>query len=217
MIRFRRSTILVRSRCGFWISLCLVLFVVSSSRWITNAFATSWPIPQCVPITTFHPQLVDSRDLPSDLTSFARRNAEYYFAKVAPNRSEPSLHAYVVDVGPLSVFFPEKECPTGCAAFLVRTNERENFVKSIFFVSHMVTLFYPVPSQVFLAGDGIHFIEIRDHRKGYDVNQDVEVREWWKPPSSAAYMFSSRFTMCLLRGTFGLVPETSPSSNPDPQ
>jgi hypothetical protein len=213
-----------RSLVGqFWQRLFAVL--LSFLFPITNALANSYPAPQCLPITSSviypHLELIARGDYRSDLDLPTRRNAEYFFRKILPERGGPKLEqVHFLTFGSASLFFPEKECPTGCTAYLVRTNEngRGNLVKPLFFVSHMVSALFPVPAWMFLAPDRERLIEINLVKRksgGYvtEVHERKSPRVRWLP--DAVHEMSPRQAKtCLLTGEFF---ETSPPENPDPK
>jgi hypothetical protein len=188
---------------GVWPRLLLILLSLLSP--IANAVADDYPAPQCLPITSsrIYPrlELIVRGDFRRDLDLSARRNAKYFFSNIVPERGGSKFaRAYFLTFGPVSVFFPEKECPMGCTAYLVRTNKRGSLVKPIFFVSHMVTAVFPISSWLFLAPDRERLIEISSMKRK-SADYATEVRERKSLP--AGYMFSQRFvSSCLSTGKF---------------
>lgn len=184
-------------------SLCMLLLVQSSN-------AQNYPAPQCLPIVTSNisPQLefFEGSMFPSGLALSARRNAEYLLEKLAAVDSGSSLaQAYVLNFGPVSIFFPAKECPNGCTAYLVRNDEHVRLIRPISFFSHMIIVSHPMFSWVFLAEDGNRFVEIRSSKAG------VEVHEWSELPMR---LYPSLAKSCLVSGAFG---KLAPASNEDRQ
>ena len=188
------------------VSVLVLLFLLSS---IASAVA-DFPIPQCQPVAELPRLLSIARgDIPYDLEPSTRRNAEYFFGNslVASDGQRP-LHAQVLSYGPISVFFPAKECPKGCTAHLVWAKKNGTLVRPILFASHMVIAVFPHHSWLFLAADGEHLVEIStvESKSGghsFAVHQ-------WQPPPRWFEVWLQPAKSCLLTGTFGI--DTSPSN-----
>src|SRR5262249_43719020 len=115
-------------------------------------------------------------------------------------------------------FFPDKECPNGCAAHIVRIDDRGVLVKELSFLSHMVEQPSPITASIFLTSDGNHLVLTTRIERSAGVYLS-DIREvlpgtLLAPETTELHYFSTRYRSCLLSGNFL---ETSPNPTPNRQ